>query len=259
MNHASGANRAGSAVRFRTMCAAERARAGNCASSVQPHPPCSIHVVTAENRRLYERQLEASFQLRHQVYVTERNWKGFHSVDGRELDQYDNAHAIYLLAIEDASRRLVGGARLVPTVRAPVLGEFGLAGRYPLPRSPYIFHVSRIIASPDRRENSSLNMVIARTLCGIQEYCLEEDIEQLTLLVRMSLLPIFIELGWNPQPLALPHRLWGDVTCVPATVDVSDFALKSTREARGVTGSVLVRCGITLPAISARPVPDRLC
>ncbi|MCL4768398.1 MAG: GNAT family N-acetyltransferase [Hyphomicrobiaceae bacterium] len=227
--------------------------------AIRPHPPCSIHVVTSENRALYERELEASFRLRHQVYVTERHWDEFRSPDHREMDQYDNAGAIYLLAIEDGSRRLVGGARLVSTVNAPVLGEFkSLAGGYPLPRSPFVFHLSRTIVVADRRENSSLNMVAATILCGIQEYCLAEDIEQLTLLSRMSVLPLFLELGWNPQPLAIPEVLWA-ASCVVATLDVSETALQRTREVRDIAGSVLVRRGITLPATPPRPVSDRLC
>jgi len=224
-----------------------------------PHPPCAVHVVTAENRKLYEGALEASFRLRHQVYVTERHWDHFRSPDQRELDQYDNANAIYLLAIEDGTERLVGGARLLPTMDAPLLGEFrNLVGPFSLPRSPFVFHLSRSIVAADRRGSSSLNPVAATILSGIQEYCLAEEIEQLTLLVRMSLLPTFMELGWNPQPLSIPEMMWG-FSCIAATLDVSEHALRRTKEARGITGSVLVRRGITLPAVSQTPGTERLC
>ena len=249
--------RAGTAMPPRRPCSS-RGRSPCGSQAVLQHPPCDIHVVTVENRNLYEEELEASFRLRHQIYVSERRWEIFRRPDAREIDQYDNAKAINLLAIEQRTRRVVGGARLVPTVHEPPLGEFKLAGRYELPRSPYVFHVSRIIAAADRRENSSLNIVIAKSLCAIQEYCLEEDIEQLTLLVRMSLLPVLMELGWNPQPIDLPDMICG-ASCLPGTVDISEVALRRTREARGITRSVLVRRGITLPAISGVRVPERLC
>lgn len=223
------------------------------------HPPCAVHVATAENRHLYASELEASFRLRHHVYVTERHWHQFRSDEQRELDQYDNDDAIYLLALEDGTRRLIGGARLVPTIKAPVLGEYSaIQGRHSLPRSPTIFHLSRSIVAPERRGSNYLNTVSATIMCGIQEYCLAEDIEQLTLLVRMSLLPIFMELGWNPQPLAIPEMLWG-FSCVVAIVDISEVALRNTREARGITGSVLVRQGISLPAVPPGPISGRLC
>lgn len=226
---------------------------------VWTQPPCAIHVVTAENRGLYEKELEASFRLRHHVYVTERGWQEFRSPDQRETDRYDNADAIYLLAIEDGSQRLVGGARLVPTIKGPVLPELAsLSTGYVMPRCPHTFHLSRLIVVSDRREHSRLNIVLATILCALQEYCLAEDIEQLTMLIRLSLLPLFFELGWNLQPLGIPEVLWG-ASCTVVTADVTEYALRLTREARGITGSVLVKRGITVPAILMPPVPTRLC
>ena len=218
-------------------------------------PRCVVHVVTAENRHLYQEELEASFRLRHHVYVTERRWSPFRRPDQRQVDQYDTPSAIYLLAIEEESCRLVGGTRLVPTMAAPVLGELD---RTELPRSPNIFHLSRNIVVADRREGSSFNTVAATIMCGIQEYCLAEDIEQLTVRSRMSLLPTYLELGWNPQPLAMPEVLWG-TSCVLAVLDVSELALSRSLAARNITGSVLVRRGITLPAIQQVPGSGWLC
>ena len=147
----------------------------------------------------------------------------------------------------------------MPTMKASLLGEFrDLAGSNSLPRSPAIFHLSRSIVAADRRGSDSLNMVAATIMCGIQEYCLAEDIEQLTLLVRMSLLPTYLGLGWNPQPLGIPQKLWG-FSCVAAILDVSEVALRRAYEARGIMESVLVRQGITLPAIAPAPDSGRLC
>lgn len=218
----------------------------------QTHPGCFVHVVTAENRNLYEDELEVYFQLRHHVYVKERGWESFRSPTGREVDQYDSAETIYLLALEEETRRLVGGARLVPTIKGPPLAGMKGLSTFSIPRSPFIYHVSRIITAPDRREYRGLNLVGARILCGVQEYCLAEDIEQLTLLVRTSLLPQYLELGWDPQPLGLPTMLWG-ASLIPIMVDVNENALNVTRLKRSIAGSVLVRRGITFPAITIRP------
>ena len=60
------------------------------------------------------------------------------------------------------------------------------------------------------------------------------------------------QLGWNPQPLGLPLPLW-NTSCVVVTLDVSEVALERTRALRGIKGSVLVRRGITRPAVSLKP------
>lgn len=49
-----------------------------------------IHVITGANRHLYEPELLAHFQLRHEIYVVERNWSNLARPDGLERDQFDN-------------------------------------------------------------------------------------------------------------------------------------------------------------------------
>ena len=210
-----------------------------------------IHVVTAENRNLYERELDENFRLRHRVYAMEYGWESFRHPNGREIDRYDSSETIYLLALEEGTARLLGGARLVPTIKGPPLSGLKGLTTFSVPRSPFIYHLSRIVVVPERREYPGLNLVASTLLCAAQEYCLSEDIEQLTLLIRTSLLPQYLALGWNPQPLCLPAMLWG-ASLIPIMVEVSAAALEATRKKRSIAGSVLVRRGITLPAITAR-------
>jgi len=216
-------------------------------------PDFLVHVVTAENRHFYERELEESFRLRHRVYAMEYGWGAFRRPDGRETDRYDCSEAIYLLALEEGTGRLIGGARLVPTIEGPTLSGLRGLTTFSVPRSPFIYHLSRIVVVPERREYPGLNLVASALLCAAQEYCLAEDIEQLTLLIRTSQLPQYLALGWNPQPLGLPVSLWG-ASLIPIIVDVSEAALNTTRTKRSIRGSVLVRRGITLPAVKVRSV-----
>jgi acyl-homoserine lactone synthase len=222
-------------------------------------PPSSIHLVSAENRHLYTESLEASFRLRHHVYVTERGWETFRSPDGREIDAYDSHDAIYLLAIEENGDRLVGCARLLPTARVTLLKEFpGFSGAYDFPRSPSVYHFSRCVIASDRRGGHAINTLITLIRIGVQEFCLSENIEQLTILLPVALLPVYLELGWNPQPLGLPLT-WCGASYVAATLDVSEVALAQTRAVRGITDPLLVRHGITRPVIPPAPVFNHLC
>jgi len=66
-----------------------------------------IHVVTAENRALYEREMREFHRLRHDIYIGERKWQGLRSTDGLEYDDFDTDQATYFVAIEHD--RVVGG------------------------------------------------------------------------------------------------------------------------------------------------------
>ena len=223
----------------------------------EPSVPCSVHVVTAENKACYGRGLEESFRLRHQYYTVENNFLPCQS-SGRETDEYDADDAIYFLAFEDQSERLVGSVRLLPTVRKVPLKEYvDLAGSYEVPRAPTTFHFSRMVVAQDRREGQPLNFVRASLRCAVLEYCLDEQIDTLTLLMPMAMLQTFLTLGWNPIPLALPE-LYRGMSMVVVTVDVSEVALKRTRKEAGIPRNLLIKRGITRPAITTTPYPTWL-
>jgi N-acyl-L-homoserine lactone synthetase len=82
-----------------------------------------IHVISADNRHVYEDVLDQHFRLRHEIFVEERKWEVLRRPDGREIDAYDNEDAIYLLALD--GRRVLG----VLQVRIGVEGrdQFGIA------------------------------------------------------------------------------------------------------------------------------------
>ena len=71
-----------------------------------------IHVITSDNRHLYEPELLAHFRLRHEIYVVERNWTNLASPDGLERDQFDNNDATYILASENG--QIIGVRALCP-------------------------------------------------------------------------------------------------------------------------------------------------
>ena len=223
----------------------------------EPSAPCSVHVVTAENKGFYRRGLEESFRLRHQYFSVENDFLPSQS-SGRETDEYDADDAIYFLAFEDHSERLVGSVRLLPTVRKMPLKEYvDLAGGYDVPRAPTTFHFSRMVVVRDRREGKPLNFVRASLRCAVLEYCLDEDIDLLTLMMPMAMLPTFLAHGWNPVPLVLPEVYRG-LSIVVATVDVTEVALKLTREEAGIACNLLIKRSITRPAITTKPYPMRL-
>lgn len=83
---------------------------------------------------------------RHQVFVQKLGWS-LTCQEGLELDQFDRADTIYLAARE-ATGRIVGVARLLPTSRPYLLGDVfpQLMGEAPLPDTDQIWELSRFAA-----------------------------------------------------------------------------------------------------------------
>jgi acyl-homoserine lactone synthase len=73
-----------------------------------------IHIVTSENRHLYGPQLWAMHEQRRKQCVEKNGWVDLVVLDGGEVDDFDDAQAIYLLGF-DEEMRLEVGLRLHPT------------------------------------------------------------------------------------------------------------------------------------------------
>jgi acyl-homoserine lactone synthase len=200
-----------------------------------------LHVVTAANRDAYACLVEESFRIRHRIYVGERGWKDLDRPDKREVDQFDNDDAIYLLAIDDGEQRVVGGSRLVPTLKPHLLADVfpQLASGRPVPRARDVYEWTRFYVVPDRREPHAISEVACSIMCGVQEYCLDQGIRQLSIVTEPFWIPRFLRLGWEPKPLGLPIE-WQGMEVVGITVNASEAALAQTRQVRGIRRSVLV-------------------
>ena len=198
-----------------------------------------LHVVTADNRQRYREQVEESYRIRHRIYVHERGWHDLARLDGREVDQFDDENAIYLLALDD-KMRVQGGSRLISSLKPHLLADVfpELAGVRPIPRAPDIYEWTRFYVVPEAREPHAISNVSCQIMCGVQELCLECGISQLSIVTEPPWITRFLRLGWNPQPLGLPI-VWKGMDVVGITVDISEHALRQTRRLRDIRGTVL--------------------
>jgi acyl-homoserine lactone synthase len=205
-----------------------------------------IHLVTAENKHLYKRELREQHRVRHDIYVDERGWEALRSKDCLERDQFDNDDAVYLLAIEND--RVVGGSRFSPTTQPHLLSEVfpHLAEVRGLPRAPDIVEWTRLFAVKEHRASWRSNGTIGQLLCGGLEWCVGDNISAFTLLFEMWHLPKIHDTGWLVTPLGLPALIEND-WWLAAKVQVDDQTLRSTRHYCDVPGPVLVRNGISEP------------
>src|SRR3954454_6944260 len=113
-------------------------------------PMTLVHVVTQDNKALYEDGIRQYYRLRHQIFVEERGWNDLRRPDGLEIDTYDNEHAIYLLALDGG--RVVGGQRLYPTALSHMISEvFPHMASRGIPQASHIFEWTRYFVIKERR------------------------------------------------------------------------------------------------------------
>jgi acyl-homoserine lactone synthase len=189
-----------------------------------------IHVVSAVNRHLYEDVIEQHFRVRHEIFVEERKWDALRKPDGRDIDDYDNEDTIYLLALDN--RRVVGGYRLYPTTKPTMMSEVfpHLAAVRGCPSDPLVWEWSRFFVARDRRDGA----VNLQLMAAAQEFCLDQGIERLCLVMETWWLPRFHDIGFVVTPLGLP-MLIEDSWTMAATIEVRQGSLDVVRGRTGMS------------------------
>jgi N-acyl-L-homoserine lactone synthetase len=160
------------------------------------------HIVTCANRARYANALDQMHRLRHALFVEQLGWKALRSIEGREIDEYDNDDAVYLITIED--NVVVGSIRLLPSWRrslmADKLSDF-VCGEMPV--GPDIWEWTRwapgVRVSP-RVALKSRSMLFAAAM----EFAISRRVVMFTAIVDPKYIPLIIELGWSPEPCGLP-------------------------------------------------------
>lgn len=194
-----------------------------------------IHVITSANRARYADLLEQHHKVRHDVFVGERGWKELERPDGRDVDAYDNEHAIYLLAVDGS--KLVGGPRLYPTTRPHMLTEVFphlVHVRRGLPTGPDVFEWTRYFVVRERRSGRT----DCRLLAAMQHYCLEEGITSVTAVAETWWLPRVHIVGFRTRPLGVPQEIEGQPT-IAVQVPISSESLESVRSHAGLRGAAI--------------------
>lgn len=213
------------------------------------------HVVTQNNRSLYEAEWDSYLRWRHEIYVHEKKWRPA-SADGREIDQFDGTDATYILGFENGE--IVTAARLIPTDKPhlvsevfPHMCEFG-----GLPRRPDWAEWTRTFVVPERR-TAGRRGIATQICCAVMEYCLEEGIRYVGGIQETYFFPQWAMLKWRVSPLGLPREVSGE-SCVVAYLECNETALDSVRQVLGIRHSLLTRRGdqprFVLPCPDA-PVP----
>ncbi|MET2831028.1 acyl-homoserine-lactone synthase [Mesorhizobium shangrilense] len=184
-----------------------------------------LHIVTKDNIDLYRAELDEAFQLRHKVFVEERNWTELAREDRRETDHFDDEHAVHMLFIADG--RVIGYQRMLPSTRPHLLTEIlsDLCEVEP-PVGPNVWEWTRYCVAAGHRERGRMLSPVANVLlAGIVEWGLARGID--TIIIEMNPLWLLrlVQLHFMVKPLGVPRIVGGEETvAVTASFDARTLA-----------------------------------
>ncbi|TIN77494.1 acyl-homoserine-lactone synthase [Mesorhizobium sp.] len=209
----------------------------------------AAHVVTAQNKYLYENEFDEFLRRRHDFFVHQKRWRP-PSLDGRERDQFDTDAATYILGMEE--ERVVTSARLLPTSEPHMVSEIfpHLCERSGVPRRPDWAEWTRTFVVPDKR-SAGLRGTLTELCCAVMEYALDEGLTALGGVQETYFMPHHSALKWRAEPMGMAREVNGEWYIV-AYIDVNERALASVRKILGIDHSLLVRRGKQRPFAGAR-------
>ncbi len=206
-----------------------------------------IHVVTPESAHLYKSEMEQAYRLRHRVFVDEMKWTDLTKPDGREIDQFDDEHAVHMLYI-DESGKVLGYQRMLPSTRPHLLSDvLPQLCEDERPVGHHIWEWTRYCVEPAHRERGrALSPVANALLSGIVEWGLESGVN--TIIIEMNPLWLLrlVQLHFRTIPLGLPQPI-GGVDTVAVTAAFDRRTLARLQEMRGNSERVLVQPVQTMP------------
>jgi acyl-homoserine lactone synthase len=198
-----------------------------------------IHIVTPENDSNYLDEMEQVYRLRHQVFVNEMGWTDLAKPDGREIDQFDDEHAVHMLYIEEG--KVLGYQRMLPSTRPHLLSEVMpelCEGERPV--GSHIWELTRYCVERGHREKKGRLASPAANvmLSGMIEWGLQCGVSTVIVEIEPTTLLRLVQLHFRPFPLGLPIRIAGrDTIAVTLTFDWR--TLERLREIRGNRRRVL--------------------
>ncbi len=202
-----------------------------------------IHVVSLANQHLYLRQLDQMFRMRHAFYIEGHGWAGLTSKDGRETDEFDDEHAVYLMSL-DPFGDVAASVRLNPTLGPTLLKKFSDWSDETLPELDCVWDISRWIAAPQHRraDNPRWPSNHQRELMiGILEFGLSRGLTHLTMLAESRLAERIAAYGWPLRYLGTPRDYEGGKgIAVAAEIEIGQHVLAYTRAKTGVMRPMLV-------------------
>lgn len=161
-------------------------------------------------------------QLRYITFVQELGWKdGIKSVNQMEFDDYDHAHAFYLVHT-DKNDQVDAMVRLTQTIHPNVLLDafsYNIADTTRAERSCHVVEISRFCADRFRAPKNVMGEIIA----GLLELGLTYNISHYVSFSNVHIKPRAAYFGWNAAEIGPVVSVAGDKAVALEHVVAGEF------------------------------------
>jgi len=200
-----------------------------------------IHMVGGGNRALYASQLAEMYRLRKVHFVDERGWRALQVQDDEERDAYDDARALYFLAL-DRFGRIEVSMRARPTddrsMLADIFPHLVAPGGEPV-NAPGVWEISRIFATRTARGRRGLLRRAELFLATVEAAC-AAGVRRLVGMTDTYLLPQTLSAGWRVRILGLPAA-YPEGEAIAVEVDSSPEGLLAMQERLAIRRPTVMR------------------
>lgn len=180
---------------------------------------------------------ENIWRFRHQHFVERFGWEALRQADGREIDAFDDEHAVHLPLVHD--NHVVGYTRLLRTDKPHLLSDIypELMDGLDWPKGRHIYEWTRCVAEIGGLTIAGVP-VSHMLMTGVMEYCLITGIQSLIVETHPKLVNLLMTTGWQVKPLSAPSIL-NDVPVLPIEAVPSAKGLLKHHELYQINGSVV--------------------
>lgn len=180
------------------------------------------------------------FEDRKRLFVDLLGWGVPVIESAYEVDQFDDAHCVYLVAGEPGDAHL-GSMRLLPTTRPHILNTlFPALCDGPVPVGAHVWEITRLCL-PNRLRTARRLEIRCRLISAMVDHALAEGISVLTGVVQASFRAQVLAMGWRCAALGPAARIGGS--------ELGAFAI----EIDAGTPELLAATGIYRPDMLAAP------
>ena len=202
-----------------------------------------IDLISPDKRWRYAAPLMQMHRDRKLVFVDSLGWQLRAPGSWLEVDEYDNDHAVYLMARDGKSGDHRGSVRLLPTTRPHMLEElFGALCPQGSPRRDDVWEISRLVTSPSGLPGTRVLGVHRLLALALVEFGLLNGIRHYVLVAESQRVPALLSIGWRVRPLSLPTEYDGQLLEV-LQVDVDAQVGERLRERLGIVDTVFTGTG----------------
>ena len=196
-----------------------------------------IYLVDRRNRAAFSAQLEEMYRQRHEVYVEKRGWKALAKPDRREVDQFDNEDAVYLMKIADDGE-VLGAVRLIDTTKPHLMRDVfsHIVTLAPIPNDPRIYEMTRCYVSNSITDRAQKAQYAGEIMAAMEEYGLARGLTYYSVVSDLYFVPFMTVIGEGVKQLGEQFN-YGEGTCIAMMFPVNERGLKICRRARGLDDS----------------------